>query len=120
MPWLLVKFQTLCSLFQVIEVPEVRDEGNPFADEDARGRVENLLTAFRSHMEINSDPPKKLTRSKYVSNMRRFLKDEAKKNPSFGTLPIFLKWTDLVTVFQFCHQSNPAFLEFSQFPVAKA
>ena len=83
MPWLLVKFQTLCSLFQVIEVPEVRDEGNPFADEDARGRVENLLTAFRSHMEINSDPPKKLTRSKYVSNMRRFLKDEAKKNPSW-------------------------------------
>jgi len=34
-------------------------------------------------MEINSHPPKKLTRTKYVSKMRRFLKDEAKKSPSW-------------------------------------
>ena len=78
-----MKFQTLCSLFQVSEVPEAREEVSPFADEDARGRVENLLTAFRSHMEIESDPPKQLTRTKYVSSMRRFLKDEAKKCPSW-------------------------------------
>ncbi len=70
-------------MFQVSEVPEVRSEGNPFADEDARGQVENLLTAFRSHMKINSDLPKKVTCSNYVSNMRHFLKDEAKKNPSW-------------------------------------